>query len=77
MTRSLHQLAEALDVRLIGDGNLVVRAVASIGSSTSADLVFVDDEKHIEAAVKSRAGAIIAGEFAAAPNSLPRKSAWL
>jgi UDP-3-O-[3-hydroxymyristoyl] glucosamine N-acyltransferase len=31
--------------------------------------VFVDDEKHLAGALKSRAGAIIAGEFAAAANA--------
>ena len=66
MKRSLQQLADLLEVRLIGDGHLEVTAVSSIGSSTPQDLVFVDDEKHMEAALKSRAGAIIAGEFGAA-----------
>jgi UDP-3-O-[3-hydroxymyristoyl] glucosamine N-acyltransferase len=40
--------------------------VASIASASKDDIVFVDDEKHLGAALRSRAGAVIAGEFAAA-----------
>ncbi len=40
-------------------------AVASMESATPDDLVFVEDEKHLAAALQSRAGAVIAGEFAA------------
>ena len=61
---SLQQIADALGARLIGDGRMQVRAVASIESATPEDLVFVDDEKHLAAALKSRAGAVIAGPFA-------------
>jgi UDP-3-O-[3-hydroxymyristoyl] glucosamine N-acyltransferase len=46
-----------------------VGAVASIESATQQDLVFVDDEKHLAEALKSRAGAIVAGEFAASAAS--------
>jgi len=65
MKRSLKQIAEAVGARLIGDGHAEVGAVASMESATQQDLVFVDDEKHLSAALQSRAGAIIAGEFAA------------
>ncbi len=64
--KSLQQIAEALGARLVGDGNRQVSRVASIESASSDDLVFVDDEKHLNAALHARAGAIIAGEFAAA-----------
>jgi UDP-3-O-[3-hydroxymyristoyl] glucosamine N-acyltransferase len=64
MKRSLQQIAEAVDARLIGDGNIEVSAVASIESASHEDLVFVEDEKHLAAALQSRAGAVIAGEFA-------------
>jgi UDP-3-O-[3-hydroxymyristoyl] glucosamine N-acyltransferase len=66
MKRSLQQIAEAVGARLIGEGRAEVSAVASMESATPQDLVFVEDEKHLAAAVQSRAGAIIAGEFAAA-----------
>lgn len=66
MKRSLHEIAEAVKARLIGDGGVVVSGVASIDSASQEDLVFVEDEKHLAAALRSRAGAITAGEFAAA-----------
>jgi UDP-3-O-[3-hydroxymyristoyl] glucosamine N-acyltransferase len=69
MKRSLKQIAEAVGARLIGDGHAEVGAVASMESATQQDLVFVDDEKHLSAALQSRAGAIIAGEFAASATS--------
>jgi UDP-3-O-[3-hydroxymyristoyl] glucosamine N-acyltransferase len=65
MKRSVQQIAEAVGARLIGDGRVEVSAVASIASATRSDLVFVDDEKHLAAALQSRAGAVIAGDFAA------------
>jgi UDP-3-O-[3-hydroxymyristoyl] glucosamine N-acyltransferase len=64
MKRSLQQIAEAVGARLIGDGRAEVSAVSSIESATPSDLVFVEDEKHLAAALGSRAGAVIAGEFA-------------
>jgi UDP-3-O-[3-hydroxymyristoyl] glucosamine N-acyltransferase len=64
MKRTLQQIAEAVGARLIGDGSVLVSAVASIESASRDDLVFVEDEKHLEPALQSRAGAIIAGEFA-------------
>jgi UDP-3-O-[3-hydroxymyristoyl] glucosamine N-acyltransferase len=65
MKRSLQQIAEAVGARLIGDGRTEVSAVASMESASPENLVFVEDEKHLAAALQSRAGAIIAGEFAA------------
>lgn len=64
MKRSLQQIAEAVRARLIGEGRAEVSAVASMESATPEDLVFVDDEKHLAAALQSCAGAVIAGEFA-------------
>jgi UDP-3-O-[3-hydroxymyristoyl] glucosamine N-acyltransferase len=64
MKRSLQQIAEAVGARLIGEGRAEVSSVASMESATPEDLVFVDDEKHLAAALQSRAGAVIAGEFA-------------
>jgi UDP-3-O-[3-hydroxymyristoyl] glucosamine N-acyltransferase len=65
MKRPLQQIAEALAVRLVGDGRVELSGVASIESALPHDLVFVEDEKHLPAALASQAGAIIAGEFAA------------
>ena len=64
MKRSLQQIAEAVGGRLMGDSRVEVGAVASIASATPEDIVFVEDEKHLAAALQSRAGAVIAGEFA-------------
>jgi UDP-3-O-[3-hydroxymyristoyl] glucosamine N-acyltransferase len=64
MKRSLQQIAEAVGARLIGEGDVEISSVASIESATPQDIVFVDDEKHLAAALKSGAGAVIAGDFA-------------
>jgi len=65
MKCSLQHIAEAVGARLIGEDRVEVSAVASIESASPSDLVFVEDEKHLAAALRSRAGAVIAGEFAA------------
>jgi UDP-3-O-[3-hydroxymyristoyl] glucosamine N-acyltransferase len=65
MKRSLQQVAVAVGARLIGDGRVEVSGVASIESASVGDLVFVEDQKHLAAALASGAGAVIAGEFAA------------
>jgi UDP-3-O-[3-hydroxymyristoyl] glucosamine N-acyltransferase len=69
MKRSVQHIAEAVGARLIGEGRVEVSAVASIASASPSDLVFVEDEKHLAAALGSRAGAVIAGEFAASVRS--------
>jgi UDP-3-O-[3-hydroxymyristoyl] glucosamine N-acyltransferase len=69
MKRSLREIAQALEARLIGDGNVQIGAVSSPELASSNDLVFVDSEKHLAGALKSPAGAIIAGEFAATANT--------
>jgi UDP-3-O-[3-hydroxymyristoyl] glucosamine N-acyltransferase len=69
MKRSLREIAEGLKARLIGDGSVAVAAVSSLESASPDHIVFVEDEKHLAGALKSRAGAIIAGEFAAAANA--------
>jgi UDP-3-O-[3-hydroxymyristoyl] glucosamine N-acyltransferase len=65
MKRSLQQIAEAVDARVEGDGSVEVGGVASIGSASRQDLVFVEDEKYLARALECGAGAVIAGEFAA------------
>jgi UDP-3-O-[3-hydroxymyristoyl] glucosamine N-acyltransferase len=64
--RLLQEIGEAVGARLRGDKALEVSAVASIGAAGAEHLVFVEDEKHLAAALNSSAGAVIAGEFAAA-----------
>src|SRR5579864_2307271 len=69
MKRSVREIAESLQARLIGDGKIEIAGVSSLESAARDHLVFVDNEKHLAGALKSRAGAIIAGEFAAAMNA--------
>ena len=72
MKRSLQQVAEAVGARVVGNGRVEVDAVASMESATPRDLIFVEDEKHLPAALQSNAGAIIAGSFASsAPHTRP------
>jgi len=74
MKRSLKQIADAIGARLIGASQAEISGVASIESATSSDLTFLEDEKHLAAALQSPAGAIIAGEFAA---SMAGARPWL
>jgi len=71
MKRSLQQIAEAVEARLQGDGNVEVEGVASIGSASKCDLVFVEEEKFLSRAMQSGAGAVIAGEFAVSSSGKP------
>jgi UDP-3-O-[3-hydroxymyristoyl] glucosamine N-acyltransferase len=71
MNRSLQQIAEAVDARLQGDGRAEIAGVASIVSASSQDLVFVEEEKYLSRALQSAAGAVVAGEFAAASTGKP------
>jgi UDP-3-O-[3-hydroxymyristoyl] glucosamine N-acyltransferase len=64
MKRSLREIAVAVEASLQGDGSLQVGGVASIGSASNNDLVFVEEEKYLLRALQSGAGAVIAGEFA-------------
>ncbi len=65
MKRSLQQIADSVGARLIGDGRIEVSNLASIESAGPSDVVFVEDQKHLAAALQSKAAAVIAGEFAA------------
>jgi UDP-3-O-[3-hydroxymyristoyl] glucosamine N-acyltransferase len=70
MKRPLRDLAEQLNCRLLGDSSITVTSVSSLQSATSDSLVFVEDAHHLDAALRSSAAAIIAGDFAnaAAPS---------
>lgn len=64
MARRTQEIAEFVRARLIGDGNVNLTGIASVQLAASGDLVFVQDEKNLEAALQSRASAVIAGDFA-------------
>jgi UDP-3-O-[3-hydroxymyristoyl] glucosamine N-acyltransferase len=66
MKQILRDLAENLGCRLLGDGSVTVSSVSSLQSATGESLVFVEDTKHLDAALKSSAAAVIAGQFASA-----------
>jgi len=65
MKQTLRDLTEKLGCRLLGDSSLTVTSVSSLQSATSHSLVFVDDAQYLDAALRSSAAAVIAGEFAA------------
>ncbi|MGB8061909.1 MAG: UDP-3-O-(3-hydroxymyristoyl)glucosamine N-acyltransferase [Candidatus Sulfotelmatobacter sp.] len=71
MKRSLEQIANAVGARLVGDGHVEVSGIASIESASPQDIVFVEDEKYLSAALQSKAGAVIAPEFAASAAGRP------
>jgi len=64
MKRSLKELAEFVQARVVGDGGVEVTGISSIQSASHGDLVFVEDEKNLRAALESPASAVIVGSFA-------------
>jgi UDP-3-O-[3-hydroxymyristoyl] glucosamine N-acyltransferase len=65
MKQTLRDLAQKLGCHLLGDASIVVTNVSSLQSAKNDSLVFVEDAKHLEAALRSSAAAVIAGNFAA------------
>jgi len=65
MKQTLRDLAEKLGCRLLGDNSVTVASVSSLQSANAESIVFVEDAKHLDAALGSPAAAIIAGDFAA------------
>ena len=60
----LSEIAKHVGGRLVVGGDVEVGGIASVASATARDIVFVESEKHLAAALASRAAAVIAGEFA-------------
>lgn len=71
MKRRLRQIAELVNARLLGDGDVEIAGVASIASATAGDLVFVEDEKYLSQALQSGAGAVIAAGVAVGTSGKP------
>jgi UDP-3-O-[3-hydroxymyristoyl] glucosamine N-acyltransferase len=70
---SVGEIARAIGAKVIGNEQAAIEGVASIASASGSDLVFVEDQKHLETALGSAAGAVIAGSFAeeiASPKTL-------
>ena len=71
-TRSVKQIAEFVQARVLGDETVQLTGISSIESAVAGDLVFVDDEKNLRAALESQASAVVVGDFAAGKtNSKP------
>jgi UDP-3-O-[3-hydroxymyristoyl] glucosamine N-acyltransferase len=66
MPQTLQTIAVFTASRLIGDGSIEISQLASIEYAKPGDLVFVQDDRHLEDALNSHATAVIAGEFGAA-----------
>jgi UDP-3-O-[3-hydroxymyristoyl] glucosamine N-acyltransferase len=69
MKHTAKAIADAVGARLMGDGSAAISGVASLASAGSTDLSFVEDQARLEEALESRAGAVLAGEFAAGARS--------
>lgn len=69
MKQSLSDLAEHLECHLRGDGAVTVTHVSSLKSADAESLLFIDDPKHLDAALASPAAAVIAAEFAVATHA--------
>jgi UDP-3-O-[3-hydroxymyristoyl] glucosamine N-acyltransferase len=64
MKHSLREIAGKLGCRLLGPGDAAIAGVASLQSAGPEHVVFVEDPKYLDRALASKAGAVIAGEFA-------------
>jgi UDP-3-O-[3-hydroxymyristoyl] glucosamine N-acyltransferase len=72
MKRTVTDIARFIDARVSGDGSVPLTGIASVAAASAGDLVFVESEKHLPAALTSSASAVIAGEFAASvPSAKP------
>ena len=60
MAHTAREIADFLQAQLIGDGSVQLKGIASIGSAAVGDLVFVEDDRKLPAAIASRASAVIA-----------------
>lgn len=70
--RSVKEVAEFVQARVLGDENVQLTGISSVQSAGPGDLIFVDDEKHLQSTLESRASAAIAGDFATGkPSSKP------
>lgn len=64
MKRSLRMLAEVVKAGVVGDPDTQLSGVASVQSVVAGDLIFVENNDHLKAALESRASAIIVSEGA-------------
>ena len=67
--RTAGEIAREIGALVVGDAQVKIGGVASIANAAPGDLVFVDDKKHLDAALQSHASAVIASDFAAQAKS--------
>jgi UDP-3-O-[3-hydroxymyristoyl] glucosamine N-acyltransferase len=65
--RRLSELAALVEGEVRGDGERSVRGIATLGSAAADDLSFLTNAKYVEAAARSRAGALIVGRGVEVP----------
>jgi UDP-3-O-[3-hydroxymyristoyl] glucosamine N-acyltransferase len=71
MKHSVQEIADLIGARVLGDSNRQLSGIAQVSRATATDLVFIEDERFLVAALNSGAGAIIAGDFAERARSAP------
>ena len=59
MAKTISELAQFVDARIVGDGEIEVHGVASLESAAPGEIAYLDDEKFLEAATRSRASCVI------------------
>ena len=64
MKRRVSEIAEAVGARVVGDAGVEVNGVSSIKTASPGDIVFVEEEKSLAAALQSGASVVIAGSSA-------------
>ncbi len=64
MKHSVIEIAQFVGGRVVGDGAREISGIAQPASATVEDLVFVEDHEHLAETLASRAGAVLAGDFA-------------
>jgi UDP-3-O-[3-hydroxymyristoyl] glucosamine N-acyltransferase len=59
------RIADFLSARVIGNPARDITAAASLSNAGPSDLSFIEDARYLDRAAQCRAGAVLAGEFAA------------
>ncbi|HEV8139799.1 MAG TPA: UDP-3-O-(3-hydroxymyristoyl)glucosamine N-acyltransferase [Pyrinomonadaceae bacterium] len=59
MGKNISELAQFVDARIVGNGEIEVHGVASLESAAPGDIAYLDDEKLLAAAAKSQASCVI------------------
>ena len=74
--KTVAELAAYAGGRVVGDGNFLIRSVATLQGAETGEIAFVENEKFLEAAKNSRASCLIVPE-SMDPGSLGAVSAFI